>query len=61
MTQGAQYFQQVTVKADIWVHPNAGHTAREIADRVDIEMKNACDAVAKELSAPDEGIEVVVR
>jgi hypothetical protein len=58
---GARYFQQVVVKADIWVHPNADVDTTGLADRVQLEICNAADQVAKELSAPDEGIEVVVR
>lgn len=56
-----RYFQQFKITVDIWIHPNATAAQGDIVDRVQAEICNAADSVAKELSAPDEGIEVVVR
>lgn len=58
---GPRYFSQVTMKIDIWVHPNAGVDTTDLAERVESEIYNCADETAKRLSAPDEGIEVVVR
>lgn len=56
-----RYFQTQLIKVDIWVHPNSDASQADVVDRVTMEMLNACDAAAKELSCPDEGIEVGVR
>jgi hypothetical protein len=57
-----RYFQTFSVKVDIWLHPNNEFTSQaDLVDRVTTEILNAADATAKELSCPDEGIEVVVR
>jgi hypothetical protein len=57
-----RYFQTLTIKVDIWLHPNNEVISQgDLVDRVTTEICNAADAAAKELSAPDEGIEVVVR
>lgn len=54
-------FQRVTIEVDVWVGHDAHASAWIVADNVQIEMTKACEAVAKELGCPDEGIEVVVK
>lgn len=56
-----RYFTQIKIVVDIWIHPNSDAVHGDIVDRVQTQICNAADSAAKELSAPEEGIEVVVR
>lgn len=59
---GTKFFGQVSVTVDIWVDPEKSRASLEsVADNVYISIQNACDAVAKELDAPDHGVEVCVK
>lgn len=61
-TATAKLFQQVTVTVDVWIDPENTEASMDmVLDNVGISMRNACDAVAKELDLPDNGIEVMVR
>lgn len=58
---GAKFFRQIHVVADLWVAEDADISVDDVADKVQVAMMNACDAVAKEIECPDVGIEVCVR
>jgi len=58
----ARQFQQVHIKIDVWVDPETSSTdAWAVADNVQISAINAIEAAMKEIEAPDNGVEVVVR
>lgn len=62
MNPGKKMFQRIELRIDVWVDPEKTDAAVwAVADNVAESMKNACDAAAKEIEAPDHGIEVVVR
>lgn len=58
---GAKFFRQIHVVTDLWVAEDADISVDDVADKVQVAMMNACDAVAKEIECPDVGIEVCVR
>jgi hypothetical protein len=59
---GAKQFGQVQIVVDIWLDPEKADASMwALADSVQHSMWNACDSIAKELDAPDHGIEVCVR
>ena len=59
---GAKLFGQITVTIDVWVDPRETTVARsDVLDNVQISACNAVEAAMKEIDAPDQGIEVVVR
>ena len=58
----ARQFQQVHITVDVWVDPETSSTsAWAVADNVQISAVNAVEAAMKEIEAPDNGVEVVVR
>lgn len=58
----AKLWCRVSFEVDVWIDPAKSNTQLDVvADNVAISMKNAIDQVAKELDAPDLGIEVMVR
>ena len=59
---GAKLFSQVNITVDVWLDPEKSNASMwALADSVELSMRNACDAAAKEIEAPDHGIEVCVR
>ncbi len=59
---GAKQFQQVKITVEVWVDPElADTTAWAVADNVQITAVNAVEAAMKEIEAPDNGVEVVVK
>lgn len=58
----ARQFQQVHIAIDVWVDPETSSTdAWAVADNVQISAYKAVEAAMKEIEAPDNGVEVVVR
>lgn len=51
--------QTVTIQVAIRVSDETDFALWEVADNVDVSMRNACDAVAKELET--DGLQVVVQ
>ncbi len=59
---GAKHFQQVKLTIDVWVDPTRTDAEMwAVADNVQISACRAVERAMKEIDAPDQGIEVVVR
>lgn len=59
---GAKQFQRITIHVEVWVDPElTDATAWAVADNVQITAVNAVEAAMKEIEAPDNGIEVIVK
>lgn len=59
---GTKLFQTFDIKVDVWVDPEKTTASLwAVADNVQVALRNACDSEAKEIEAPDLGIEVCVR
>lgn len=59
---GAKQFQRRQITIEVWVDPETATTdAWAVAENVEISAYKAVEAAMKEIEAPDNGIEVVVK
>lgn len=59
---GAKQFQQVKMTIEVWVDPELADTnAWAVAENVQISAYKAVEAAMKEIEAPDNGVEVIVK